>query len=65
MRILLQRKQMRMLLDKGLLPKGKSLTMNGNTFNFIMEPPEPIKKPLNADEPLTIYLNQNKNVSHP
>jgi hypothetical protein len=54
-----------MLLDKGLLPKGKSLTMNGNTFNFIMEPPEPIKKPLNADEPLTIYLNQNKNVSHP
>jgi len=51
-------------MDKGLLPKGKSLTMNGKTFNFIMEPPEPNTKLLNKDEPLTIYLNPDNNVSH-
>lgn len=35
MRLRLTRKQMLMLLNKGVLPKGKSLKMSGATFNFI------------------------------
>ncbi len=37
MKIRLTKKQMRMLIDKGLLPKDKKLVMNGTTFDYIFK----------------------------
>lgn len=41
MKIKLTKKQMRMLLEKGLLPKDRKLVMNGTTFEYIFKNPKP------------------------